>query len=80
MASINIRRLDDDVKAKLRVRAALRGRSMEEEAREILKSALTENRESRNLVDAIRRRVAPFGGIELTLPKRQPMRRPPNFE
>jgi len=53
---------------------------MEEEAREILKSALTENRESRNLVDAIRRRVAPFGGIELTLPKRQPMRRPPNFE
>jgi len=80
MASITIRRLDDDVKAKLRVRAALRGRSMEEEAREILKSALTENRESRNLVDAIRRRVAPFGGIELTLPKRQPMRRPPNFE
>ena len=41
MASIVIRRLDDSVKARLRLRAAEHGRSMEEEAREILKSALT---------------------------------------
>ena len=33
MASITIRNLDDDVKARLRVRAAGRGHSMEEEAR-----------------------------------------------
>ena len=40
MASITIRRLDDGVKAKLRLRAAGHGRSMEEEAREILKTGL----------------------------------------
>ncbi len=40
MASITIRRLDDNVKARLRVQAAKHGRSMEEEAREILKVGL----------------------------------------
>ena len=37
MASITIRNLDDDVKRRLRIRAAEHGRSMEEEAREILR-------------------------------------------
>jgi len=37
MASITIRNLDDDVKHRLRVRAAEHGRSMEEEARDILR-------------------------------------------
>jgi plasmid stability protein len=36
MASIIIRNLDDALKAKLRVRAARQGRSMEEEVRIIL--------------------------------------------
>mgnify|MGYP001598457161 CR=1 FL=1 len=36
MASLLIRKLADDVKARLRVRAAKAGRSMEEEARLIL--------------------------------------------
>ena len=40
MASITIRRLDDAVKVKLRMRAAANGRSMEEEARQILRSTL----------------------------------------
>ena len=49
MASITIRNLDDYVKAKLRVRAARHGRSMEEEAREILRAALNQRRsEARN--------------------------------
>ena len=39
MAILNIRRLSDDVHARLRVRAALAGRSMEAEAREILARA-----------------------------------------
>ena len=37
MASITIRNLDDTVKERLRVRAAMHGRSMEDEARLILK-------------------------------------------
>jgi plasmid stability protein len=42
VASITIRDLDDSVKRKLRVRAAQHGRSMEEEARNILRTALAE--------------------------------------
>src|ERR1700730_7736309 len=39
MASITIRRLDEDLKKRLRLRAARHGRSMEDEARTILHSA-----------------------------------------
>jgi antitoxin FitA len=39
MAVLNIRNLPEDVHAKLRVRAAQHGRSMEAEAREILAAA-----------------------------------------
>ena len=42
MASITIRNLDAHTKARLRVRAAHRQRSMEEEARNILRTALAE--------------------------------------
>jgi plasmid stability protein len=53
---------------------------MEEEARDILRCALAHQAELReNLADAIRRRVEPFGGIELELPPRGPMREPPDF-
>ena len=41
MASITIRKLEETTKRKLKVRAAMHGRSMEQEAREILKSALS---------------------------------------
>jgi len=40
MASMAIRDIDDRRKAKLRLRAAHRGHSMEEEVREILRTAL----------------------------------------
>lgn len=40
MAALNIRGLRDDVHAKLRVRAAMHGRSMEAEARAILEAAV----------------------------------------
>jgi plasmid stability protein len=81
MASIMIRNLDDGLKSKLRVRAAQHGRSMEEEARHILRSALTEKaREPTNLYDAIRRRIEPLGGVDLDIPPRQPLRDPPRFD
>lgn len=78
MASITIRNLDDETKTRLRVRAAHRERSMEEEARNILRTALAEEtRAPGNLVDAIRARFRPLGGIELAIPAREPMREPP---
>ena len=80
MATLTIRRLDDALKARLRVRAARQGRSMEEEARHILKAGLTEEPMRRpNLAESIRRRMAPVGGIELSIPPREPVRRPPKL-
>jgi len=77
MASITIRRLDDSVLAKLRVRAASHGRSMEEEAREILKAGVAAKPAPKlNLADSIRRHLAPFGGVELALRPREAVRRP----
>ncbi len=80
MATILIRQLDEPTKARLRVRAARHGRSMEQEAREILRVALTrEQAGQRNLADSIRRRFAALGGVNLPDLKREPLRRPPNF-
>ena len=58
MASITIRNLNDDVKTRLRVRAADNGRSMEEEARLILRDAVGSKPSSRNLASIIRSRRA----------------------
>ena len=80
MASITIRNLDEDVKTRLRVRAAGNGRSMEEEARLILRDAVGRKPASRNLAEAIRARIAPLGGVDLELPPREPAREPPTFD
>ena len=80
MASITIRKLDDEVKTRLRVRAAENGRSMEEEARVILRDAVGEEPEPRNLASFIRECFAPYGGVELELPPRGPVREPPRFD
>ena len=80
MASITIRNLDDGVKTKLRMRAASNSRSMEEEARVILREAVEEGVAPVDLARVIRERFAPYGGVELTLPPREPMREPPAFD
>ena len=81
MASITVRNLDDGLKRRRRVRAAENGRSIEQEAREILKHALEEEAVPvRNLGSAIHARFAPLGGVELEIPPRQPMRDPPRFD
>lgn len=77
MASITIRNLDDDIKQRLRVRAAVHGRSMEEEARDILRRVMTAEAPPRNLAAAIRARVAPTDRADLELPVREAMREPP---
>ena len=78
MASITIRKLDEQTKARLRIRAAHRKRSMEDEARNILRAALAEEAAvPRNLAEAVRRRFQPLGGVEPSLSVREPMREPP---
>ena len=81
MASITVRNLEDGVKHRLRIRAAENGRSMEEEARDILRTALYHQEPGQeNLASAIRARFAPLGGVELDIPSRSPMRKPPRFD
>ncbi|WP_248768516.1 plasmid stabilization protein [Pseudomonas sp. MWU12-2345] len=81
MASMTIRDVDEQLKARLRVQAALHGRSMEEEARDILRSALSVvSGCSGSLVDAIRARIEPLGGVDLDIVPREVMREPPNFD
>ena len=80
MASITIRNLDDDVKTRLRTRAAGNGRSMEEEARLILREAVGRKPASQDLASIIRARFGPSNGVELELPPRAPGREPPSFD
>lgn len=79
MASITIRNLDDTLKRRLRIRAAEHGHSMEEEAREILRLVVGEPVPPANIAAAIRARVAAFGGADVDIPPREPMREPPTL-
>jgi plasmid stability protein len=85
MAVLTIRNLDDAVKHKLQVRAALHGRSMEAEAREVLtestRHAPANTTGSAGLGTAVHNLFASFGGVELEIPKRRKSRRKtPAFE
>ncbi|HEY4344523.1 MAG TPA: plasmid stabilization protein [Parvibaculum sp.] len=82
MATLTIRNLDDRLKARLRVRAAEHGKSMEEEAREILRAGLASSvaNASESLADIARRLFGPENGVDLQLPPRGSMREPPTFE
>jgi antitoxin FitA len=81
MASITIRNLEDGLKSQLRLRAAKHGRSMEDEARHILRAALmAEPRAPKNLYDSIRRRIEPLGGVDLDIPRNEHERETPNFD
>lgn len=82
MATLTIRDLDEKLKRSLRVRAASRNRSMEEEVRQILRAALSEEpaAPAQDLATRIRARFAPLGGVELQVPEREPVRPPPRFE
>ena len=81
MASITIRNLDDDVKARLRVQATEHHRSMEEEVRIILRDAVSGGQaRPRNLAEFTRSIFGPGNGADLELPPRGPMREPPTFD
>ena len=80
VASITIRKLDDEVKARLRVQAAGNGRSMEEEARVILCEAVGPKPKPQNLAAIFRARFGPENGVDLELPPREAVREPPRFD
>ena len=77
MASITIRRLPESTKRRLRIRAARNGRSMEQEARELIEAGLAHaDTKPRDLGKEIHRRFAALGGVDLKIPPRGPIRDP----
>ena len=81
MANITIRNLEEGLKRRLRIRAAEHGCSMEEEARNILRTVLSQKATSaKNLGTAIHKLFKPFGGVALDIPSREPMREPSRFD
>ena len=84
MASLTIRNLDERVKAQLRIQAARHGRSMEEEARNILKRAIeaaapASEAQPVGLGSRIHAHFAQLGGVELELPTRTSEPAPADF-
>jgi plasmid stability protein len=70
MTTLTIRNLDEHTKEQLRIQAARHGRSMEEEARTILHSALEARQPvagGKGLGSRIHAHFALLGGVELEL-------------
>lgn len=78
MATLTIRNLDDPLKSRLRMRAAALNRSMEEEARQILRAALQEPvAPAQDFGTRIRARFAGLGDVQLQVAPRDLVRLPP---
>ena len=81
MSNIILQNFDDELKNLLQKRADRYGRSLEEEAKEILRAVLKETPlQPQNLATAIAQRFADFGDFELPTVPREALREPPNFE
>ena len=81
MAPLTIRELVESLERDLRMRAASRNRSMEEEARQILRAALLESPvPAKDLATRIRARFVGLGDVKLSVPTREPVRTPPSFD
>jgi plasmid stability protein len=78
MTAISIRNLAPEVKARLRVRAAEHGRSMEAEIRAILVDAVAEQRQV-GLFDSLRAISLEHGGVDLDLRQKRRGQRPVDF-
>jgi plasmid stability protein len=79
MTTLTIRNVDPELREKLRVRAALNGRSMEAELRHMLAESLSGStpRPALNLAEAIHRRFLPLGGVDELKPHPPVEVRPP---
>lgn len=80
MAAITVRNLDEQVKRRLRVRAARHGRSMEAEARAIIVEAVGAEEEEPNLLQRLHERFAELGGVDLDIPPRSSKPRVVDFD
>ncbi|CAG2161282.1 FitA-like ribbon-helix-helix domain-containing protein [Cupriavidus numazuensis] len=79
MATLTIRNVDDELKARLRIEAAQHGHSMEEEVREILRRALSKRPARGGLGSRLRQRFATLADPGLDLPARVERPRSPEL-
>jgi plasmid stability protein len=80
MASLLIRHVDDALRAQLKARARAHHRSLEEEARETLRTAIARDASvapKTDIVDLFTRFFGPDNGVELDLPRSAGLDRPP---
>ena len=81
MAMLTVRNLDEQLKLKLRLKAATDGCSMEEEVRRILRDALSPAVAATGIGSRLQQRIQRMtGGVEAELPTRSIPRPPPDFE
>ena len=80
MAVLTIRNVDEAIKTALRVQAAREGVSMEEEARRILRDALSRQEEQMPLGQRLLRRFSATASADFALPERHTPRQPPAWE
>ena len=76
MASLSVRKIEDDIYERLRARAKAQGVSMEEEARRIIHRAVAA---PERLGELARQCFGRAHGVELEIPPRKP-HEPPNFD
>jgi antitoxin FitA len=76
VAAVSIRGLDDDVRDRLRVRAARNGRSMEAEIRHILIDAVEDESAAAGLFTTLLDRFGELGGVDLKIAERATRPRP----
>ena len=76
MSTLTIRNIDPAGKERLRVRAAIHGRSMEAALQAVDSGRVREP----NFAEAIRRRLAPLGGVELERHPPVQVGEPPRFD
>jgi len=81
MSTLTIRNLEPTLKDKLRMSAAMHGRSMEEEVRTILRSVLSQPAApATGMGSRIHARFAAIGGVALDMPARSSTPRAASFD
>lgn len=80
MAALTVRGIDEELKLKLRVRAAANNRSMEAEARAILADTLSRPDAQRDLARGLVATFSRTGGVDLDLPAREGRPRAADFK
>jgi plasmid stability protein len=78
---MSMRNIDESLRSRLRIRATQHGKSMEEDARDVLRTAPSaEAQTGGDLGAAIRSRFAALGGGDLAVSRREPMRETVGFD